>query len=741
MTVPHSRRAPETPGHSVDPFDAHLGGPGGSLRREIGEVLRSRRLIAAILTLSLLGAALYNYGTRPLYEATAVVSLEPAPDSIVVGRSSALDTMRIAQATDLQLRRLKSHDLALATLRDTPAELGADLAKGEIGGGADRLVGESRHILGLDRPAGATVEERVKIFRSRLRAQSTPPEKAVYVRFTAYDRNAAILAVNRLVDAYVEETRREAQGALGERQEKLAETVAERQSEVVETLDKLQDLEEKQGVQNAQTRRAMLESELVRLQDALTQARQTRQQRRALFEESQRLSTDDVVTLPAFRDDTEITDASTKIVDLESRLTRAAATYGDRHPELVALRADLEQARRRLSLRVIAMRAAIERDYRLAQREEGDISASIATAQQSLARLGRTAVEQSFVQKQADAGQKVVGELIERSVRERDAQILFAPVVVQRGESPMEPVSPRRARNFQYALALGLILGLSIAWLRAHLDETVKTPEDLETQIGLPLLGMVPLVPEATFKPADLFAPEKITSSRLFEAYRVLRTNLTHTDKAPRASRFILVTSSREAEGKTTTSCGIATSLALDGHRVLLIDCDLRRGTLSNLLRGRGRPGLTDALSGRPLDRCVARTPVKGLDLLPSGARNPNPAEVLGRAALVDMVASLRGYYDWIVCDAPPVLAVADAAILCRVADYAVVVVGANLTPVGALRATLRQLDAVHATVRGVILNRVDLDRDSHYYKYYYAGHYADYSGETGAAKTPARRA
>ena len=85
-----------------------------------------------------------------------------------------------------------------------------------------------------------------------------------------------------------------------------------------------------------------------------------------------------------------------------------------------------------------------------------------------------------------------------------------------------------------------------------------------------------------------------------------------------------------------------------------------------------------DELNAWLLDRCVARTPVKGLDLLPSGARNPNPAEVLGRAALADMVASLRGYYDWIVCDAPPVLAVADAAILCRVADYAVVVVGAQ---------------------------------------------------------------
>lgn len=721
-----------------DPLHPGESATGSSLRRELGALFRSRRLIALTVLTSLLLVTAYNYGTRPLYEATAVVSLQPGGDSPLAPRTP-IDQMRMNQAIDLQIRRLKSKDLALAAIRDPEPALVQDLAQGEIGGARERLLAELSYRLGLATSKGETPGDLLKVFRSRLEIEYMPSDRVVYVHFTAYDREAAAAAARRLLNAYVEEARTEAEGAAGKRQAQLAETVAERQGEVVETLDKLQEIESREGVQNAETRRAMLQSELVRLQESLVAARGIRLQKRALFEESRKLSTTDVVAIPGFRDDREISDALLKISEVESALSQAAASLGDRHPDLVALRAKLDQERKRLSLRVITLRAAVERDYQLAQREENDIAASIDVAQRNLARIGRSAVEQSFIRKQADAGQKVVGELIEKSVRERDAEIVLTPVVTQAPETAPDPVSPQRGRNFRYALALGLVLGVGLALLRAHLDETIKTPEDLEDQFDIPLLGMVPLAPQAAFDPADLFSPEKVSTSRLFEAYRVLRTNLSLADRSPTRTPLIVVTSSREAEGKTTTTSGLAASLALNGQRVLLIDCDLRRGSLSRLLKAKGRPGLTDALSGRPLARCIVPTPVKGLDLLPSGSSHPNPAEILGRVGLVDIVESLRADYDWIFCDAPPALAVADAAIVCRVADSAIVVVGANLTPSGAIRATLKQLAAVHAPVRGLILNRVDLERDAHHFRYYYAGHYTDYSGRRtdGRARAP----
>jgi len=230
----------------------------------------------------------------------------------------------------------------------------------------------------------------------------------------------------------------------------------------------------------------------------------------------------------------------------------------------------------------------------------------------------------------------------------------------------------------------------------------------------------------------DLLAREdEPTAGRLLEAYRVVRTNLIQGDDAARPHPILLVTSSREGEGKTTTSCGLGVALARAGNKVLLVDGDLRRASLSKLLSAAGRAGITNIVEGAEIKTCLFQTSVPGLSLLPSGRVRPNPAEILNRASLMEALDSIRADYDWIICDAPPVLAVADAAILSRLADSVLVVIGANSTPVGTIRATLDQLAAVSARLRGVILNNVDLRRDSHYYSYYYSAQYASYAGST----------
>lgn len=710
---------------------------GSALRREVGVVMRSRRLIGGLMGVSVLVATLYNYGTRPLFESVSVLSLDQAGDS-VLNAGASIDAGRMQDALQEQVRRLKSPELALLAVDPVSDQVRHELALGPLGDWMDRVLEEGRYRIGLAKSYGSSAPEMVGAFRSRLIVDYTPPEKWVYVRFRGYDPNAAALALNRLIDVYLEETAKETAGATGASREQLAEKVTERQGQVVETLGKLEQFEKKEGLQNVNTRRDLLTKELARLQDALISARQSRQSRLALFEESQRASGADLLSIPSIREDREVSETTSRISDLESKVARAAATYGDLHPELVALRSELDQVRKRLAARLSTLRDSIARDYRLAQREEADIGAGIASTQRTLSQLEKNSVEHSFIQKQAEAGQRAVGELIEKSVRDSDEQIYFAPKVLQRGEPSNVPVSPQRGRNFQIAIAVGGLLGLLLAWLTAHLDETLKTPEDVKLHLGMPLLGMVPRVNPAGF---DLFAPEDPTSTRLFEAYRVLRTNLT-LGVVSRDHPFILMTSSREAEGKTTTSCGLAVALALAGRRVLLIDGDLRRGTLSRTLRAHAHWGVTDALGGRSLDECLMPTPVAGLDLLPTGTPPPNPAEVLDHFGFASLIETIRPRYDWILCDAPPVLAVADAAILCRLADFALVVVGANSTPLGAVRATLDQLAAVGGRIAGLVLNGVDLSRDSHYYKYYYSGHYADYAGALrrfdGKAEPPA---
>ncbi|MEO8358815.1 MAG: polysaccharide biosynthesis tyrosine autokinase [Vicinamibacteria bacterium] len=709
-----------------------------TLRREFGVLARGRYLVAGCVLCALGVVALYNFGARPLYEAVSVVSLDEAGISPLSTRYGA-DITRKAAALDEQFRLLKSPELALVAVGAIGPVVDAELAQGPLGGWEQRIKDAVRFRLGLTTKYGTALPERVASFRSRLSVDYEPPSKWVYVRFRAYDPDAAALAVNRLLDVYLAEAAKQTEGAVGALRKQLDEQVAERQEKTSEVFTELDAFEKREGLQGADARRELLGKELSQLQDSLVTARQARLARQAMVEEAERSAPGDLVTLPSIREDRDVREIAARIADTEVKIARGSATLGERHPDILALQSELESAKGQMSERVKSLRSVISLDYRMAVRSERDILTAMQIAQQRQSGLQKGAIEHSFIQKQAEAGQKAVGELIDKSARESDAEVFFAPTILQKATPNHTPVSPQTGKNFQYALAIGLGLGLALAWLASHLDETVKTPDDIKTGIGLPLLGMVP---RARVKDLDLFLPEDGPSTRLFEAYRVLRTNLLQGDRSPQKHRLVLVTSSREGEGKTTTTCGLGITLARAGLRVLLIDGDLRRTSLSNRLSATKHPGLTDAALGkRTVQECITRTAVKGLDVLPCGVRLLNPAEMLNHESLASVIDGIRREYDWILCDAPPVLAVADAAILCRLADSVLLVVGANTTPVGSVQAALEQLSAVGANVWGVVLNSVDLARDSHYYKYYYSSHYDDYSksGKRLPAKFPSR--
>lgn len=695
------------------------------LRQYLGLLLRSRDLIIGALAFSLILATAYNFGSRPIYEATAVVSIDDSAVATLKVRAT-VDQARKMSALTEQVRAIKSNEVALLAVKSIDPLVAAELARGPLGDWKDRIVEEVRYQLGVPVIHGTTPTNLVASYRSRLSAHFEPPASWVYVRFQGYDAEAAARAANHLAETYLAEVARQTAGAAGASRRRLDEKVAERQGEASETLGKLQSLEAREGLQSAESRRELLEKEMARLQDALVAVRQARLARRALLEETRRLSGNDMLTIPSIRDDSVVAESVKRIAEIETRLIRAAATLGEKHPDIVGFQEELEAERRRLNRRIADLREAIARDDRLAQREEAQIAAALEAAQRSLPRVEKNAIERSFIQKEAEAQQRAVGEIIDKSVREADEDQFFSPKLIQRAAAPTVPISPQRARNFQYALALGLVLGLSLVWLRAALDETLKTPEDVKASIAAPLLGMVPHVEGSGF---DLLAREAPASARLLEAYRVLRTNLTQGDETLRANPLILVTSSREGEGKTTTSCGLGVILARAGKKVLLIDGDLRRASLSRMLSAGGRAGLTNVVEGSQIRACLTPTSVTGLTLLASGRLRPNPAEILNQASLMAAIESIRSEYDWIICDAPPVLAVADAAILSRLADGVLVVIGANSTPLGTIRATLDHLAAVSARLRGVVLNNVDLRRDSHYYGYYYSARYSDYEG------------
>jgi len=264
------------------------------------------------------------------------------------------------------------------------------------------------------------------------------------------------------------------------------------------------------------------------------------------------------------------------------------------------------------------------------------------------------------------------------------------------------PVSPHTVLNVAVGLALGLLIGSALAIGRDLLDTTVKSPEDLKAVSDLPSLSHIAFDPDMESSPLLV---DGSTHAPRAEAFRVLRTNLQflNVDKTPKS---FVITSAVPSEGKTSTSTNLAIALAQTGKRVLLVEGDLRRPRLSGLLGLEASVGLTTVLVGRSeLADAIQHHNAGGIDFLASGPIPPNPTEILQSQATRTLFARLREAYDAVVVDAPPLLPVADAAIMANDVDGAIMVVRHGKTTREQVRYATERLNHVGADLFGFVVN------------------------------------
>ncbi len=285
------------------------------------------------------------------------------------------------------------------------------------------------------------------------------------------------------------------------------------------------------------------------------------------------------------------------------------------------------------------------------------------------------------------------------------------------------PVSAGRRLNIVLGTFLGLLLGVGAAFFLEYIDRSVHSTTDVERALGIAVVGWIPEIEDpADGRPIPLVAISDPEGSAA-ESYRVLRTNLAFSTSREEQLSSLVFTSPGPAEGKSTTAANLAAVLAARGDRSLLIDADLRRGQLNEAFDVMRSPGLSDLLVGQLDAREAIRPAVRpGLDFLPAGQRPPNPSELLGSQAMADLLAAWRDVYRWVLIDAPPVLAVADAAVLAALSDGSVLVFRAGETDRRAGWRAIQQLKRVDARVVGAVLNVVkpESSTDRYYLDYYY---------------------
>lgn len=266
-------------------------------------------------------------------------------------------------------------------------------------------------------------------------------------------------------------------------------------------------------------------------------------------------------------------------------------------------------------------------------------------------------------------------------------------------------MSPQPLRNLALAAVLGLLLGLGLALLRDLLDSSVRGEEDARAITDSPELGGITFDKAAAQSPTIVIDDPHHTHS---EAFRTLRTNLQFVSAGDHPPRSIVLTSSMPEEGKTTTVAHLGLTLAAAGRSVCLIEGDLRRPRLMDYLGMEGGAGLTNVLIGEvKLDDMLQPYAETSLTLLGSGPIPPNPAEILSSERMRAVIADLESRFDMVLVDAPPLLPVTDAAVLARVTDGAVIVVGAGVIRREHLARSIERLEKAQGPLLGLILNRL----------------------------------
>jgi len=294
--------------------------------------------------------------------------------------------------------------------------------------------------------------------------------------------------------------------------------------------------------------------------------------------------------------------------------------------------------------------------------------------------------------------------------------------VLDQAVAPVKPDRPKKVLILISALFLGVFIGFGLMFLFESLDQSIKTPSDIEHLLKVPFLISIPLhVPDPN-KPQASPGLMTLTEghSPVGEAFRSLRTNILYSNPDFKKKIFV-VTSTLPSEGKSTVVVNLATAFAHVEEKTLIIDADLRNPKLHYIFNLKRENGVTEVLSmdNADIKKFIFQTQVPNLSILNCGALPPNPSELLGSKKMEALLEKLSGMYDRIILDTPPILAATDAVVLSAKTDGVIFVVKAGSTPYPAAIRSLNYLTSVHANIFGTVLNMVRPNQHGDYHYYY----------------------
>lgn len=466
-----------------------------------------------------------------------------------------------------------------------------------------------------------------------------------------------------------------------------------------------------------------------------------------------------------------------ELIQLQLQEGRLLEDYGPQHPTVQSLRERMytiryllapsttpegqtpkqQQRNARVSQNFINLKLGqLRQEYQDVQRDAETAETLFRTELEEAKKVVPLELQAEAMRKSMERSKMLYDNIIKR-LQEMDLISNFGGYDAQVITPPTEPekVFPRAYIVLPLAAVVGIFLGLGLVFLAEQTDRTFRSPEDIRRRLGLPVLGVIPVLKSAARAKTVAVADGVVLDPSLYawtrpkskeaEAYRGVRTALFFSTRG-QGSKVIQVTSPNPGDGKSTLAANLAISIAQSSKRVLLVDADMRRPTVNKLFGLANEVGFAMVLGGMAdLPDAIQQSSIPYLSLLPSGVVPPNPAELLISPRLHEVLAWMRDHYDYIVIDTPPLLAVTDPGVVGSQVDGVLLTVRSSKTNRLEAKRAREVLHNLGARVIGVIVNATELSQSSYGYGYYgdRDGYYAreNEEGQNGVSDRPHNRA